>query len=49
MRRLNWKLDFTHPSIRIDYTFPSQPTQAAARAAEPVLATKMLGKKKNLN
>ena len=41
-----WKLDFTHPSIRIDYTSPPQTTQVPPRVAEPIVTTKML--KKNL-
>ena len=39
-----WKLDFTHPSIRIDYTLLPQSTQAALRVAEPVPTNKMLKK-----
>ena len=39
-----WKLDFTHPSIRIDYTSPRQSTQAALTIAEPTPTTKMLKK-----
>ena len=35
------KLDFTHLSIRIDYTSSPQSTQAALRVAEPVLTTKI--------
>ena len=40
-----WKLDFTHPLIRIDYTSPPQSTEAALSVAEPVPTTKMLKKK----
>ena len=35
---------FTHPSIRIDYTSPSQSPQAALRVAELVPTAKMLEK-----
>ena len=33
----NWKLDFTRPLIRIDYTYPPQSYQAALRVPEPIL------------
>ena len=40
-----WKLDFTHPSKRIDYISPPQSTQAILRVAESAPTTKMLKKK----
>ena len=39
------KLDFTHPSTRIENISPPQSVQAALRVAEPVPTTKMLKKK----
>ena len=42
-----WKLHFTNRSITIDYTSPSQSSQASLRVAELVPTAKML--KKSLN
>ena len=42
-----WKLDFTRPLIRIDYTSSAQSRQAALRVPEPILTAKMF--QKNLN
>ena len=36
-----WKLNFTRPLIRIDYTFPPQSRQGALRVPEPILLAKM--------
>ena len=44
-----WKFDFTHPSMRTDYTSSSQSTQAALWFADPVPTTKMLKKKILIN
>ena len=41
-----WILDFTHPSIGIDYTPPPQSPQAAFRVAEFVQTPKMSKKSK---
>ena len=43
-----WKLDFTRPLIRIDYTSPAQSRQAALRVSEPILTAKIF-KKSNKN
>ena len=40
----SWKLNFTYPSIKIDYKSPPQSTQAALRISESVPTTKMLKK-----
>ena len=37
-----WKLNVTHPLIRIDHTSAPQSTQAALKVAEPVPATKLI-------
>ena len=42
-----WKLDFTRPLIRIDYTSQAQSCQVSLNVAEPILTIEML--KKNLN
>ena len=42
-----WKLNFTRPLIRIDYTSTPQSRQAALKVPKPILTAKML--KKNLN
>ena len=39
-----WKLDFTRPLIRIDYTSPAQSRQAALRVPEPILTAKIFKK-----
>ena len=39
-----WKLNFTRPFIRIDYTSPPQSRQAALRVFEPILTAKMFKK-----
>ena len=36
-----WKLNFTRPLIRIDYTSPPQTREAALRVPEPILTAKM--------
>ena len=41
-----WIVDFTHPSIRIDYKSPPQSPQVALRVAELVPTAKMLKKSK---
>ena len=44
MRPPTWKLDFTHPSIRIDYTLPPQSAEATLRVADSAPTTKILKK-----
>ena len=39
-----WKLSFTLPLIRIDYTSSPQSLEAALRVPEPILTDKMLKK-----
>ena len=39
-----WKLNFTRPVIRIDYTSPPQSREAALRVPEPILTAKMFKK-----
>ena len=41
-----WKLDFTCPLIRINYTSPSKYCQAALRVSKPILTAKMFKKPK---
>ena len=48
MCRSTYKLDFTHPPIRIDYTSPSQSSQAGLRVAE-LFPTAKMSRIKNLN
>ena len=42
-----WKLHFTRPLIKIDYTSPAQSCEVSLNVTEPILTTEML--KKNLN
>ena len=39
-----WKLNFTGPLTRIDYTSPPQSRQSALRVPEPILTAKMIKK-----
>ena len=39
-----WKLNFTRPLIRIDYTSPPQFRQGALRVSEPILTAKTFKK-----
>ena len=39
-----WKLNFTRPLIRIDYTYPPQSREAASTVPEPILTPKVFEK-----